>query len=190
MIRFSVILILGFLFSSEYKIKTVFQDKSKISYLGSHPAHDWMGVSQNFKGGIVCYDNLECVIKIQIPMESFDSGNSNRDSNMLYYVESNKYKYVTFYSDSFKLDNSLLLAGKNINLNGKLNFHGMKKDISFNVLMTSDSQFLRGQTQFEINLSEYNVERPSLLFVPISNKVTIKCDLYCLIEQFRGSIEE
>ena len=190
MIRFSVILILGFLFSSEYEIKAVFQDKSKISYLGSHPAHDWIGVSQNFKGGVVCYDNSECVIKIQIPMESFDSGNSNRDSNMLYYVESNKYKYVTFYSDSFKLDNSLLLAGKNINLNGKLNFHGMKKDISFNVLMTSDSQFLRGQTQFEINLSEYNVERPSLLFVPISNKVTIKCDLYCLIEQFRGSIEE
>ena len=190
MIRFVVILFLGFLLSSEYEIKAAFQDQSKISYLGSHPAHDWIGVSQNFKGGIVCYDNSECIIKIQIPVESFDSGNSNRDSNMLYYVESNKHKYATFYSDYFKFDSSLLLAGKNINLNGKLNFHGIKKDISFDVLITSDSQFLRGQTQFDIRLSDYNVERPSLLFIPISNKVTIKCDLYCLIDKFRVDFEE
>ena len=190
MIRFFLILILGLLFSSEYEIKAAFQNKSKISYLGSHPAHDWTGVSQNFKGGVVCNNNSECVIKIQIPIESFNSGNSNRDSNMLYYVESNKYKYVTFYSDSFKFDSTLLLAGKSINLNGELKFHGIKKDISFDVLITNDSQFLRGQTQFDIRLSDYNVERPSLLFVPMSNEVTIKCDLYCLIEQFRGGLEE
>tara|TARA_B100000131_G_scaffold169461_1_gene163753 strand:+ start:2143 stop:2715 length:573 start_codon:yes stop_codon:yes gene_type:complete len=190
MIRFFLILILGFLCSSEYQIKAAFQNKSKISYLGSHPAHDWIGVSQKFKGGVVCDDSLECLIKIQIPVESFDSANSNRDSNMLYYVESNKYKYVTFYSDSFKFDSDLLLSGKSINLNGELDFHGIRKDISFDVLITSDSQFLRGQTQFDIRLSDYNVERPSLLFVPISNQVTIKCDLYCLIKEFKVGLEE
>ena len=76
---------------------------SEISYTGSHPAHDWTGISSSFKGGIVCDSFDDCIIKIQIPINSFDSGNSSRDSNMLYYVEANKFKYVTFFLNHLAL---------------------------------------------------------------------------------------
>tara|TARA_Y100001960_G_C14309942_1_gene650197 strand:+ start:67 stop:639 length:573 start_codon:yes stop_codon:yes gene_type:complete len=186
----STLILISFFISSEYNIKVPFESESKVSYIGSHPAHSWEGVSEDFKGGIVCYDTDECFIKIQIPVESFNSGNSNRDSNMFYYVESNKYKYVTFYSNSFEINKEILLTGENIKLDGFLEFHGIKKEISFIAFIYSDNQFLKGRADFDVNLSDYNVDRPSLLFTPISDQIIIKCDLYCLINQFKDAFEE
>ena len=190
MIRKTILLIFTFLLSSEYDIKAPFQSDSQVSYLGRHPAHNWTGVSSDFKGGIVCNNLNDCVIKIQIPIESFNSGNSSRDSNMLYYVESNKYRYVTFYSNSFEINNNILSRGENINLSGSIDFHGVKKNVSFSASIYKEGIFLRGEAEFDIYLSHHNVERPSLLFAPISDQVSIKCDLYCLIDEFRNQIEK
>ena len=56
-------------------VKIMFDPSSTISYKGFHPAHDWIGESNNFKGGIICDDNSfnECFIKVAIPLNSFDS---------------------------------------------------------------------------------------------------------------------
>ena len=186
-IRFSI-LMLAFVISSEYAIKAPFQSNSQISYLGRHPAHNWTGISSDFKGGIICADLNDCVIKIQIPIESFHSGNASRDSNMLYYVESHKYRYVTFYSDSFEIDVDILSAGQSMKLSGNIDFHGVKKNILFNTSIYKQGDFLKGEAEFDIYLSHHNVDRPALLFAPISDQVSIKCDLYCLIDEFRGSI--
>jgi len=190
MIKKIAILTLSLFFSSEYEIKAPFHSDSQVSYIGSHPAHNWTGVSDNFKGGIACNSLDDCIIKIQIPVESFNSGNSSRDSNMLYYVESNKYRYVTFYSNSFSISNNILSVGGSIALTGTIDFHGVKKDIFSNVFIYPDGQFLIGNAEFDIYLTHHKVDRPSLLFVPISDQVTLKCNLYCFIEQFRDKIEK
>ena len=182
--------LVSFLLTSEYPIEAPFDNQSIITYEGSHPAHNWEGESRSFKGGIVC-DNLEdCIIKIQIPLESFDSGSSGRDSNMLYYTESNKYPYVTFYSNSFTLHNDIFTLGSNISLNGTLEFHGVKQEVKMTIFIYNNNQFLFGETQFDILLSDYNVERPSLLFVPISDRIVIKCNLSCFIAPFNFKNEK
>ena len=62
-------------------------------------------------------------------MGSFDSGSSSRDSNMLYYVESNKYRYVTFYSKPFSISDDMLSVGGDVELMGLIDFHGVEKEI-------------------------------------------------------------
>ena len=74
-------------------IKLPFNDNSTVIYIGSHPAHEWKGISTDVKGGIICEDN-NCFVQVIVPLESFDSGSSGRDSNMLFTTESHKYPYV------------------------------------------------------------------------------------------------
>ena len=98
MIKILLILFFGLFFSSN--IKLPFNDNSIVTYEGSHPAHKWKGVSSDIKGGIIC-ESDSCVIQVIIPLETFDSGSSGRDSNMLFSTESHKYPYVKYYSDFF-----------------------------------------------------------------------------------------
>ena len=106
------------------EIRVSFIDSSAISYKGYHPAHNWKGVSEKLKGGIICKDStlLDCIIKVIAPLDSFDSGSSGRDSNMLFYTEANKYPFVKFTSNSFNIKD--MIGGKN-DLLGVLEFHGI-----------------------------------------------------------------
>lgn len=160
------------------EIKVSFIDSSTISYKGYHPAHNWVGVNENVKGGIICKDeNLsDCVIKVIAPLDSFDSGSSGRDSNMLFYTESNKYPFVKFTSNSFNMKS---IVGSDNDLLGVLEFHGIKDTISSRVNILNQGSTLSGTAKFSISLDSYNVEKPQLLFVPISDNIDIECHMFC-----------
>ncbi len=163
--------------SEEIRISFI-SDSSIVSYKGYHPAHSWEGVSRQVKGGLICTNTnfSDCIVKIIIPIESFDSGNSGRDSNMLFHVESNKFPFVKFSSNSFDMNK---IINKKINLNGVLDFHGNNKDILTSVEIFVKDSLLYGEAKFSISLEAYNVKRPQLLFVPISDEIIIESKIYC-----------
>ena len=177
MIRLTIILlILPILFASDIRIS--FSDTSVVSYKGSHPAHSWEGISKRVKGGILCKDDSlkDCIMKVIIQLESFDSGNYGRDSNMLFHTESHKYPFVKFNSDSFSIIDSI---NSHFDLTGILEFHGIENKISSNIQIFNKNNIFSGLTEFRISLDDYNVDKPQLLFVPISDGIEIKCNLFC-----------
>ena len=178
MIKYFYFILIVFATSYPKGVKILFDSKSTISYVGSHPAHDWTGISNNLKGGIVCDDNSfnQCFIKIVVPLKSFDSKNSGRDSNMLLYTESNKYPYVKFISDQFSVAN---LLTQDFRLYGELDFHGIKKKISTNVTLSIQEDMVLGTADLVLSLEDYNIDRPELLFIPISDEIKISCKLLC-----------
>ena len=182
-------------------IKVSFNDDSRISYKGSHPAHDWVGISDRIKGGLLCKDSSldECVIKIAIPLKSFDSNSSGRDSNMLIHTESNKYPFVKFISDSFNMKSLYLEESEDIIksdgeseviLTGSLEFHGVQKNISINLQLSKKEDMFLGMSEFAISLDDYNVEKPQLLLVPISDEIIISCKLFCNNEFYFSKYEK
>tara|TARA_B100000902_G_C27278967_1_gene900543 strand:+ start:1058 stop:1627 length:570 start_codon:yes stop_codon:yes gene_type:complete len=160
------------------EIRVSFSDSSTISYKGYHPAHNWEGVSEKLKGGVICKDSTfsDCIIKVIVPLDSFDSGSSGRDSNMLFYTESNKYPFVKFSSNSFNMKNMIDVESS---LSGILEFHGIKDTISSQINILNQGSILSGSAQFSISLDYHNVERPQLLFVPISDEIDVECVLFC-----------
>ena len=174
MIKYLLILFVGALFSNQVILP--FNNNSVVIYKGSHPAHNWEGVNSNIKGGIIC-EKEECIIQVIVPLESFDSGSSGRDSNMLFSTESHKYPYVKYYSDSF-LMRSIKKQGS-IELSGYMEFHGITKRITTQISINYQDSILFGKTSFSISLDDYEVERPQLLFVPISDQINLECSLYC-----------
>ena len=174
MINFLLVLFFGIVFSDN--IKLPFNDNSVITYKGSHPVHDWKGVSSSVKGGIKCKKE-ECIIQVIVPLESFDGGSSGRDSNMLFSTESHKYPYVKYHSDPFSIQG--IKKESSSKLFGYIEFHGITKNIITQISINYQDSVFLGTTSFPISLDEYQVEKPQLLFVPISDRINLECRLYC-----------
>ena len=145
-------------------------ENSLITYFGVHYLHKWEGSTSDVKG-VVSYDKnidqYEC--SISVPLSTFSSGNDNRDSNMLVYCRAFDFPNINFQSTSIKVKGSAL------EIEGKIEFAGEEKDIKTNAKLNSlDNNLFAVEGELDILLSEFKVERPSLLFVEIEDLVKIK----------------
>ena len=140
---------------------------SEIRYHGIHPLHEWTGISTSASGK-VNYDQSTNLgsITVSVPLNSFDSRVYARDSNMLTYTEAIDFPLVTFKSDNASIEQDSLYV------NGRLTFHGITRDISVVASITRQNGF-QVNGEFSINLSDYNVQRPTLLFIKIDDKIRI-----------------
>jgi polyisoprenoid-binding protein YceI len=165
-IRFTFLYLFPFLlFGQIFEVSKA----SKITYFGSHYTSDWQGHSSGVNG-IIVYDALDQTTNscsLRVDLATFDSGNSNRDSNMLTYVDAFQYPDVMFVSNEISVD------GINASIKGQLTFHGITRDIN----LKADISFTDGfnaKGSFTILLSDYDVERPALLFKKIANEMKLK----------------
>ena len=145
-------------------------ENSLITYFGVHYLHKWEGSTSDVKG-VVSYDKnidqYEC--SISVPLSTFSSGNDNRDSNMLVYCRAFDFPNINFQSTSIKVNKSTL------EIEGKIEFAGEEKEIKTNAKLNSlDNNLFAIEGELDILLSEFKVERPSLLFVEIEDLVKIK----------------
>jgi len=159
-------LLINFLLSDEFNFNS---ENSYIKYIGQHPLHSWIGISNNFEFNLNLNENTFSIY-ISARLDSFDSNNENRDSNMLYYTESLKYPNVTFKSDLIKYTKL-----KRINIiKGTLNFHGIEKQIIAKVEILENNSTFIGKCNFKIKLSDFNIERPKLLMLSIENIIELE----------------
>ena len=129
--------------------------------------HDWVGVSSSVSSEIN-YNKVSNTgsVSVGIRLDSFDSKLSSRDSNMLFYTEAIDYPIILFNS------NKINIKADSIFIEGDLTFHGITNQIkTVATMFTSENPEVKGS--FSINLSDYNVERPALLFVKIRDEIRI-----------------
>ncbi len=165
-VRFSCLYLFPFLlFGQTFEVSK----SSKITYYGSHFTSDWQGHSSGFSGRIV-YDAVNQTANscsLRVDLATFDSGNSNRDSNMLTYLDAFQYPDVMFVS------NEISVEGINAFIKGQLTFHGITKDINLTADISVTDGF-KAEGSFTILLSDYEVERPALLFKKIGDEMKLK----------------
>jgi len=164
-IRFTFLYLLPFLlFGQTFEVSKT----SKITYYGSHYAHDWQGHSTGISGRILydADDQTANRCSLRVDLTTFDSGVSNRDSNMLTNLDAFQYPNVMYVS------NEISMEGMNASIKGQLTFHGITKDLN----LTADISLTDGfnaEGSFTILLSDYEVERPVLLFKKIGDEMKL-----------------
>ncbi len=158
------------LFSKTY---LAIKGESFLSYGLVHPMHHITGVSRDFQCTVdLSPDTLSSIIKVSALISSFDSHNSSRDSHAMEMVEALKYPKVEFVSDSVKGD------GGRYRVSGKLTFHGKTRPIQFLVTGKSSGGKVEITGEFSVKLTDFDVARPTLLFVPTEDKLTLRFDLF------------
>ena len=157
------LLFVSFLSSQTYEIKG-----AQIKYYGSHFLHDWIGVSNDLNGNVfIDKNNSKYEVDLNVPLISFSSNNSNRDSNMLIHTEAFSYPEVIFKSTNIVLNQNSAMV------EGDLLFHGITKKIKTSATIDIANGFVANGS-FIINLKDFNIETPTLMLIKIDDIIKIE----------------
>lgn len=147
--------------------------QSTLTYHVSHPLHQTEGVSHAARGKGVCHDG-QCDILIGVPVKSFDSGDSNRDLHMIQVTRGAEFPMITVRtrlpeaastSTTFKVDLEIQFAGQTARY----------KQIPFELLTQGNERRISGT--IPATLTDFKIEPPSLLTLPVKNEVPVRVDM-------------
>ena len=153
---------------------SIIQSNSEIEYSGSHPMHGFSGsssiitlLSECNKAG----DN--CDLMFKIPIISLNSGNDNRDSNMLNYLNVFSYPEIRLSTQNF-----IIKEYNDEPIPCEMSISGMNQQINIPLTLSkiSDVQY-EVTSLFSISLDQFNIDTPKLLFIPMNNEVKIRVKL-------------
>lgn len=163
-----------FAFSNLYAAdQTWVLKQSMLTYHVSHPLHQIDGVSHAARGKGVCHEG-QCDFLIAVPVKSFDSGDSNRDLHMLQVTRGAEYPIVQVRtrlpesaenSITIRADLEIQFAGQTVHY----------QQVPFEVKTEGNEKHITGT--IPATLSDFKIEPPSLLTMPVKNDIPIKIDL-------------
>jgi hypothetical protein len=91
-------------------------------------------------------------------------------------IEYDKYPYFSFSSD---IKEPILIGNKKeILVDGYVNFHGVSKKVSVKLLCTTEKGSIHFKGNLNINMSEFGINPPRILFITIDDLVKAKIELH------------
>ena len=168
------IFVISSLLATQYEVTS-----NRIVYYGVHALHKWEG-STTKTTGTLSYDKNKKTYScnITVPLNTFSSGNDNRDSNMLTYCNAITYPDIIFKSKMIAVNN------ESIDLEGIIEFAGKKRNLKTvaHVIELNENEFSI-QGEFEILLSDFGIPQPSLLFIKMEDNILIKYSIKGVINE-------
>jgi polyisoprenoid-binding protein YceI len=148
---------------------TALKDTSSMSYLLIHPLHKVEAVCRDIDCSVV-YDDASHTIdsaSFSAGVSCFDSGNSNRDSHAMEVLDALTFPEVSFRSREIRAD------GSRLSVAGDLTFHGETRSLTFPATADSGGGTLTVRGNAGISLTEFKIDRPSLLMLPVEDTLRI-----------------
>jgi len=134
--------------------------------------HDVNGASHAAKGEGIC-ENGQCNILIAAPVKSFDSGDSNRDLHMIEAVRGAQFPMVIVRAQFPSNE----LSSPTINADLQVQFAGQTAHYSHVPFQrTAQGDEIRITGTVPATCSDFKIQRPSFLTVPIRNEIPISID--------------
>jgi hypothetical protein len=144
-----------------------------VEYHLVHKFHKIVGKSPAMQvRGTVDGSGLKVMARAQV--STFDSDNTNRDQHMLEAVEGARYPWVTarVALPGYHLPTSASSA--KLRTEGAVELHGVTVNHPIELQVdTKDGVHFEIKFEFPESLTAHKVERPSLLFVPVDDNITI-----------------
>jgi polyisoprenoid-binding protein YceI len=161
--------ILSFVLSMLFQSPTYETSASSVTYSMVHKLHSWQGVSKDLKVATKWNDQKNEIeqISIVVNVSTFNSGLSSRDSHMMEVLDGLTYPRILFSSSSVQY------TPEGILVKGKLQFHGVERMIETKVKLEKVNRKLVFSGTLPVLLEDFKVQRPSLLFVKVDNKIQI-----------------
>lgn len=152
---------------------------AQITYKLVHKAHTVVGTSKKPEGKARILPDGKVMVMVQVPVESFDSGNSNRDAHMKETVGAATHKMVSIkaLAEGVTIPTTFPTTVEKT-FKGELSFHGEKKPVEVPVKITFESATQAKVTgEFQISLEAFKVERPSLMLVKVDDALKLEVSL-------------
>ncbi len=147
-------------------------EKSSLTYTVTHPLHVIHGTSHAARGKGVCNAG-QCNFLVAVPVQTFDSGDSNRDLHMLQVTRGAQFPMVTV---RLSLPESQL-NGPVLHCDLEIQFSGQTvqyKQVPFTQTIQGKERHIVGT--IPATVSDFKIDPPSFFTVPIRNEIPIQVD--------------
>jgi polyisoprenoid-binding protein YceI len=163
----SALLITNVKIFAQSKTLEAIKKESSIMYFLTHPLHKIEAVTKDDECKIEVDESQKEIkqVDVKVDVTTFDSGNSNRDSHAMEVVDAISYPDADFTSSEIKRN------GDSLKVKGKLTFHGVTKDIYISAFQKWTEKKLEIRGNFDISLTAFKIERPSLLLIPVNDNL-------------------
>ncbi|MGH9414321.1 MAG: hypothetical protein ACRD0Y_11360 [Terriglobales bacterium] len=148
--------------------------RSTLTYHVVHPLHHVEGVSHAARGRGVCHDGT-CVFLAAAPVNSFRSGDTDRDLHMLQVTRGAQFPMITVRTS---VPAASLRPG-NLRADVLVSFAGQQKDytaVAFRISAGPGGE-LELQGTIPATLSDFKIKPPELLMMPIHNDIPVGVDM-------------
>ena len=161
------VIVMFFVLTSQAQPKgaEVVKKDSWITYRITHPLHEIEATSKD----VVYHVEIDAAkkevlsVSADVDVTTFDSGNSNRDSHAMEVIDAIDYPEVNFASSS------IVQAGDTLKIAGTLTFHGVTHEVVLAAIPRWTPERLEVSGHFELSLTAFKIERPSLLMIPVED---------------------
>jgi hypothetical protein len=147
--------------------------QSTLTYHMSHPMHEVNGVSHAARGKGVCQSG-QCNFLIAAPVKSFDSGDSNRDLHMVEATRGAEFPMVVVRAQFAQP----AASATTIDADLEVQFAGQTAHyphVAFQRVVHGKDVQISGTVP--ATCSDFKIERPSFLTVPIRNEIPVRVDM-------------
>lgn len=148
-------------------------EKSSLTYHMSHPMHNVDGTSTAARGKGGCGEG-KCDFLIAAPVNTFKSGDSNRDLHMVEAVRGAAFPMVvvrTTIPENGPADGTLY-ADLEVQFSGQTAHY---QHVAFQKTSSGDEVHIAGTVP--ATCSDFKIDRPSFLTVPIKNEIPVTVDM-------------
>jgi hypothetical protein len=156
---------------------------STLSYHLVHKFHTVTGVSRIIEGKARLLPDGTVQVMVRAPLESFDSGNSNRDEHMLEVTDAARNPYVVLKGVGRVSQPSSFPSEVALRLQGELTLKTTQPVAVPMTVRFEAPDRASIDTRFPVSLEQHGVERPSLLFVKVDDRIEIEAKLRLEVER-------
>jgi hypothetical protein len=148
-----------------------------LSYRLVHQFHTVTGVARVVEGKARVLPDGTVQVMVRAPLNAFDSGNSNRDAHMLEATAAPMNPYVILKAVGALVMPTSFPADVELPLHGELTFKTARPlDVSAHLHFDS-AERVSVSARFPVSLDAHGIERPSLVFVKVDDRVDIDAQL-------------
>ncbi len=147
--------------------------QATLSYHMSHPMHEVDGVSHAARGKGICHAGW-CDFLIAVPVKSFDSGDTNRDLHMIEATRGAEFPLIQVrarFAQS-EITQQWIHADLEVQFAGQ---YAHYSQVPFERVQQGGEVRITGT--IPLTCSDFKIERPSFLSVPIKNEIPVRVDL-------------
>lgn len=153
---------------AQTKTAEALKGESSITYRIVHPLHKIESTSRDFSSKLEIDDVAKEIktVEAHVDVMTFNSGNSNRDSHAMEVIDAIIYPEASFTSTVVSQH------GDSVTVSGKLLFHGQTRDVDMAASMKWMGNKLEVRGGFDVSLTQFKIERPSLLLIPVEDRLS------------------
>ncbi len=138
----------------------------------SVPLHSFTGESDHLIGKI----NLEdSTVDFFLDVNTLKTGIGKRDKDMLETLNAEEYPFAEFFG---KLESPFNPeeGSREVVAKGEFSIHGETRDLSVEGTIENTSEGLKLNAAWTIDMEDYNIEPPGILFYRVSEKIDIRIE--------------